>query len=96
MNAKGLADLSQFAEGVNQMTREELIGKMLPDVNALLPGCSAMGAYCLGMITASAISDYRTVPVDVLRLASLCTRPQDAAELYQEWRAGRSLEAYEG
>jgi hypothetical protein len=87
---KNLANLAAFADQVNSITREELIDKALPTVSELLPGCTAIGAYCLGAVNALAWQDYVEVPRNVLELAAKCTSVRDAVELYREFRAGRT------
>lgn len=96
MNPKQLVELSKFAERVNLSTREELIEKTLPVVNELLPGATPIGAYCLGAICTLAWRDYVELPRHVLELAAKCSAIPAVDELYREFRAGRSLEAFAG
>jgi hypothetical protein len=78
------------------MTREALIEKTLPTVNELLPGCTPMGAYCLGAVCSLAWRDERELPRHVLELATKCRTIGMADDLYREFAAGRDLEAFGG
>jgi hypothetical protein len=76
--------------------QENLIEKTLPAVNELLSSSTPMGAYCLGAICSLAWGDGAELPRHVLELATRCTFISAADELYREFRAGCSLEAFKG
>ncbi len=69
------------------MTQEQIIERDLPVVNELLPTCHAMGAYCLGMVTALLWNEGLETPRSFLKRASECNSVEEAAEAYLDLKA---------
>lgn len=58
-------------------------------INKHLPGKPAMGAYCMGMVSALAMQDDLEPDDGLLELVSDCERVPKAYELYTLWATSR-------
>lgn len=70
-----------------EIESQELWEKGLPIVNEILPHCTAIGAYCVGLVHEKAVRAGLEAPRELLEEASRSKRVKEALLLYELWRA---------